>query len=369
MSSRGLVVAAALVGCLAVEALGQSPREVYRKHDELEYKLENAFPDRMKLKDEEAREKLKPTVVPILKEMIENLEKIKGNHDYGGLYQWHNVEIRSLLYVFGDEDTIKLVDEIIKTENGDARMEGKYFSVALDYFNAKDLNEQLKVIERFAQIVKENVAEVAKEEKAGGESDKANIHPPSGTADFMLAITPDEKIQDKILAVLHNHLSSTTGALVTIKYESPRKLRASLNKPVTFRYPDLTGKPIQASDYKGKVLIVSFFKTTSPTSLKEVNRVVRLAITQKAKGLEAVSVSCDENKGDLTLWMSEYKRISWPMLFDDFTAEASGSWHPLALQIGVHKMPTTLLIDRKGVLRYANPKDLDAKVKELLEEK
>lgn len=356
-----------MLGVTSTVASAQDVNAVYRKHFELEAKLEAEFPDRMKIKDEDEREKLKEKVVPLLKEMIANLEQIKNVRQGGGLYSWHNVEVRCLLYVFGDEETITKVDEIISSGRGELPYEDKYFAIALDYYKAETEEEKLKVIERFAEVVKENVAKTGSDKETG--EDKANIHPPSGTADFMLALTPDEKTQDRILAVLHNHLASTTSAMVTIKYEMPRKLRASMNQPVSFRYPDLTGKPIQASDYKGKVLLMHFFQTNNPVAMREVGKIARLAITQKSKGLEVVSVSSDTNKADLTLWMADFKRATWPILFDPFTAELGGNWHPVALKIGVHKMPTTLLIDRKGVLRYANPKDLDVKVKELLEEK
>src|SRR5205085_90546 len=114
--SSSALLAALLTLAATTAARAQEDRSwaaVYTKHDELEGKREEILPDHAKLNTEEGREAVKAKVVPLAKEMVANLEQIKNNHA-GGIYNWHHIELRSMLYVLGDEETIKKVDEWIK---------------------------------------------------------------------------------------------------------------------------------------------------------------------------------------------------------------------------------------------------------------
>lgn len=323
-----------------------------RKYYEFDAKLEAELPDYKKLRETEYRDKVKEKVVPILKDFLATLDEMGKSEFVGGLAQLRWVEIRTLLVIFGDADAVKRMEDGVKLTDGQDKFESDAVKMCFDYFNATTPEERNTVIEAFSAMG----------------TKRPDRHEVSGAAGFMLAVSNSVKAEDAILEIIHNKLSSETSATIAVRYEGPRKLRNAMNKELNFNYKTWDNKDVKASDFRGKVLMLHFFIATDARSTKDVNKAARIYIVNKSKGLELVSVSCDRVEADLTVWMQEYKRASWPILYDDFTSQLGGGWHPLTLQVGVSKLPTTLLIDRKGVLRYANPAKLDEKVKELLAE-
>lgn len=350
-------VASSFVAPLSAHAM-QDGREKIGRYFQLDAKLEEALPDYRKLRDKATLDKAKTEALPIARDLYSVLNELRTFKLDSGLTIWdyRPVEIRSLLYVLGDEDTIKKVDEVAKSEKpeeADAKLEAECVLLAVEYFRATKDDGRTKAFDALAKLAER----------------RGDRHELTGAASFMLATTESPAFEERILDLVRRRLTNTTAVQVALRYEAPRKLRNAIGKPLTFNYSSIDGKPVRGSDYAGKVLVIHFFATHHERSLREVNKMARIQIMNRSKGLELVSVSCDRQRSAVTLWMADFKRATWPILFDEFTAESSGAWHPLTLQLGVSKLPTTLLVDRKGVLRYANPENVDAKVKELLEEK
>lgn len=326
---------------------------VYKQFLELSAKIEAELPDYKKVHEQEFRDKSKEKVVPLLKEMLGCLDQVHKYEPIGGYAELHWIEYRTLLYLYQDSDTIKRIDEGVKATDGELKFESDSVKLCVDFFNAKDDVGRKAAVDALTKIALK----------------RPDRHEVSGATAFMLAVTDSTPIQDQILDLIHNKLSSATAGQIAITYEAPRKLRNAMNKPVVFTYKTWDDQTVQASDYRGKVLMLHFFAVADPKGMKDINKASRIYITNRTKGLEMVGVCCDIDKSELTLWLKEHKHMTWPALFDDFTAEHSKQWHPLTLMLGISKLPSTLLIDRKGVLRYANPEKLEEKVKELLEEK
>lgn len=355
-ASRSSIVLAVLA-CMCLlaapsSASAQSPMDIYKRWLVAEAEFDKVVPEPKKLAEDAEREKVKEKAVPALKELraaLVDLAKIQQLSITGA---WRTVEVRSMLYLFGDEETVKAVDAGAQSKEVEEKFQSEAVRLGIDFVLAADDAARKAAVDAFVKLA----------------AQRPDRHEIAGVAGFILTMNKDVPTEDRVLDVLHTRATGPATAEVASKHEAPRKLRNALGKPLSFTFKAHDGKTVRAADYRGKVLMLHFFSSQNEASVKDVNRAARIYITQRSKGLELVSVSCDTFKGDLTVYLRDTPRITWPVLFDDFTAEVGGGWHPLTKQLGVAKLPSVLLVDRKGVLRYANPENIDTVVRELLAE-
>jgi|SRR5215831_3670986 len=111
-----------------------------------------------------------------------------------------------------------------------------------------------------------------------------------------------------------------------------------------FSVKDLHGKEVSSADLKGKVVIIDFWATWCAPCKQEMPGYQRLADRYRSKGFEVVGLKSDA--------MADTED---PLKF----ARKIGVHYPLAITTddltqkfgGVRGLPTTLLYDRKGILR------------------
>lgn len=126
------------------------------------------------------------------------------------------------------------------------------------------------------------------------------------------------------------------------------------------------GGDFKPSDAKGKVLLVDFWATWCAPCKASFPRVDAIYQKHKAKGLEVVAVNEDEDVKKVPAFLAETK-VSFTVAFDN-EGKAAETY-------GVQTMPSSFLVDRRGVVRYAHsgyhPDDaaqIEAEVEELLAE-
>ncbi|RUM88669.1 MAG: hypothetical protein DSZ24_03075 [Thermodesulfatator sp.] len=128
-------------------------------------------------------------------------------------------------------------------------------------------------------------------------------------------------------------------------------------------FSDLDGHRYRLSDFRGKVVVLNFFKSDCPPCMVELRELARLYRKYKKDGLMIVSLMVDEEALPLLPRIVEAKKITYPVgLATEETMEAFG---------GVYITPTTFIIDRQGevvkrLLGYAGEEYLEKKIREYL---
>ena len=114
------------------------------------------------------------------------------------------------------------------------------------------------------------------------------------------------------------------------------------------------GKTVKSDDFKGKVLLVTFFATWCPPCRQEIPTLIQLQEEYSSKGFSVIGLSVDEKGPKVVVKLIEKTKINYPVLMaDGKVAREFG---------GIAGIPTSFLIDKKGKIfkRYPGyvPKSL-----------
>ena len=133
-----------------------------------------------------------------------------------------------------------------------------------------------------------------------------------------------------------------------------------------FTLPTLSNDSVQLSAHKGEVVYVDFWATWCPPCRKSFPWMEQMHRKYKDAGLKIIAVSIDGDKAAIQSFLN-----SNPVSFT--VAHDKGG--KIADSFGLQGMPTSYLIDRKGVLHYTHAgfresdKDvLESHIKSLLKE-
>ena len=127
-------------------------------------------------------------------------------------------------------------------------------------------------------------------------------------------------------------------------HERPKPAPAAVSasgkrQTLDFRLPDLAGSRWQLSDRRGKVVVVNFWATWCPPCRQETPGLVRLYRDYRARGVEVVGITMDDDpRKAVPPFLREYG-IPYPVLVPDSS---------FGLANDIDSLPTTLLIDRQG---------------------
>ncbi|MCI5140866.1 MAG: TlpA family protein disulfide reductase [Candidatus Electrothrix sp. ATG1] len=110
--------------------------------------------------------------------------------------------------------------------------------------------------------------------------------------------------------------------------------------------PDFTlpsavdGKDISSDDFKGKVLLVTFFTTWCPPCRQEIPSLIQLQKDLSAKGFSVLGLSLDEGGAGIVNELVEHDNINYPVLMADSEVVSSFG--------GVTGIPTSFLVSHEG---------------------
>ena len=115
--------------------------------------------------------------------------------------------------------------------------------------------------------------------------------------------------------------------------------------------PDFARKTVGGGDtvsfrsLKGKVAIVDFWATWCEPCKKSFPKLEALNDKYKDRGLEIVGISEDDDKDGIPSFASDLG-AQFPLLWDENKSIAS-KWQPKS-------MPSTFVVDRKGIVRFVH---------------
>ena len=107
-----------------------------------------------------------------------------------------------------------------------------------------------------------------------------------------------------------------------------------------FRLPSLGGGEVDLAAQRGKVVVLNFWATWCPPCVAEMPSLERLHRALSPEGLSVVTVSADEDEGELRRFVSE-RALTLPVLKDPGGRVAAGEYRTTGY-------PETFVLDREG---------------------
>jgi glutathione peroxidase-family protein len=156
--------------------------------------------------------------------------------------------------------------------------------------------------------------------------------------------TPDIRARARTIA--NTSLTGEMAQQIKQQTEADAKLAGLVGQPLNISGTRHNGETFNSDDWKGKVVLVDFAVSAWPPSRENSDRLAKVYSEYHSKGLEIVTISCDESIDDLKKFLNDNPNITWPHLYD---AQNPG-WHPLAKQLHVTDPSTAILINRDGIV-------------------
>jgi thiol-disulfide isomerase/thioredoxin len=124
-----------------------------------------------------------------------------------------------------------------------------------------------------------------------------------------------------------------------------------------FSLPDINGKTVKLSDFKGKTVVLNFWATWCGPCKKEIPDFIELQNQYGKDGVQFIGVAIDQEGLPVVKPYAEINKMNYPVLIgnDEVFAKFGGS----------NAIPVTMLIDKKGAIRNTY---VGAKPKQALED-
>ena len=304
------------------------------------------------------RQAAAPKAIPALRKMIKLLDDLLAARPAGSSQGQEKVQLMALLSALGDKDAAARLDTLASSPVAGDAAAGRSAQLFAAWLltDGKPAGQQ-KVMDDLAALAKRYPNEPAV----------------AGAAIMLAGTTKPEanEQRSRILGIVET-LKTPAGpaavkqiALTSAKFEAQQKLKALEGKPFVLSGPTPNGGALSTADFKGKVVLVDFWASWCGPCKEELPKLKKFYAENKAKGLEIVGVSCDNEGAELAKFLGQNRDMPWPQLFD----ASQPGWHALASQYNVNSIPTMFVIDKKGVLRSVEARGSYEKVvPELLKE-
>jgi thiol-disulfide isomerase/thioredoxin len=137
-------------------------------------------------------------------------------------------------------------------------------------------------------------------------------------------------------------LCLTALALAPVLAVSDSPLQAGAPGPA-FQLNSNSGKPISLADLKGQIVLVNFWASWCGPCRQEMPILEQLNRQYRNKGVTLIGVNVEPDSAAANAWIKATP-VSFPILYD-VDSKVSKLYE-------VQGMPNTVILDRKGIVRY-----------------
>ncbi len=145
--------------------------------------------------------------------------------------------------------------------------------------------------------------------------------------------------------------------------QSLLKRLSFIGKEWDLKFTDMNGKKVDLKDYRGKVVLVTFWATWCGPCMKEMPRLMAIRDEYRSRGYEMIGISFDTDERRMRRTVNE-RDMKFPQFFD------GKSWNEgKGDKYGIITIPAEWLVDKQGVIRDINAREkLEEKIEALLAE-
>jgi cytochrome c biogenesis protein CcmG/thiol:disulfide interchange protein DsbE len=137
---------------------------------------------------------------------------------------------------------------------------------------------------------------------------------------------------------------------------SPRRVSSLVGQRLELAAPDLAGRDVDVGAEQGRVRIVDFWASWCEPCREALPHLDALAAELGPGGVAAYAVSFDDDRAQIAAFLREVP-VRFPVLWDR-------GGQRLSARFEVNRLPTTLVVDRKGVVRLVQDGWSEAKAVE-----
>lgn len=185
----------------------------------------------------------------------------------------------------------------------------------------------------------------------------------SNASQFKLpAPTAGERFLERCARALPILLLPWLAVLAPATFAAPTPLGA---QAPDFALPATSGGNVRLSEHRGEVVLITFWSSNCAICATQLHALDSLQETYRSAGLVTLGVSVDDDLVRARRYAAGHP-LRFPLLLDR-SKQVSRSY-------GIGQLPTTVLIDRRGRLRYMQSQDrgtdnsYTATVRELLDD-
>ncbi len=146
------------------------------------------------------------------------------------------------------------------------------------------------------------------------------------------------------ISFLNRHLVARSILAAVVIAGASFSIAADVGSPAAeFSLASLAGGPVSLSQYKGNVVLINFWATWCGPCQQEMPLLDQMYKKYKPAGFTLLGVNVDKDAPPVKDLLTR-KPVSFPVLLDPANA-VSRTYH-------VADMPSSVIIDRKGTVRY-----------------
>jgi peroxiredoxin len=128
-------------------------------------------------------------------------------------------------------------------------------------------------------------------------------------------------------------------------YSCVAALSVSADAAPDFSLPSNSGKAMKLSEQRGNVVMLNFWASWCGPCRQEMPLLDAMSQRYSAAGFVLLGIDVEEDNTDAKKIIKDLK-ISYPVLFD--------TENKVSKLYSVQTMPTTVMVDKKGQIRYIN---------------